>query len=493
MTKMTKFPILAATLTGIVLGSALLSSFAVPVPVGQPAAAGRTLYVNGASGDDSVSYGQNSAERPWKSIGRAAWGSPDRERRNGSEAARAGDTVLVASGTYEGPGTNTRNEIVYFTENSGEPGRPITFRADGTVRLALSGGRGPVIGAYRRNYITWDGFTLHEASAPSAPDTGSVTVWECDGCVLQNLDINGNGNDNNRQDNHTGIRIESSRNVLVRNNRIHNVYTGSNVNNGAGIMVYASGGVTFEHNEIFNCGSGIFIKGGPPTHVDFFTVRYNLIHDIGENRGAPMGGGIILHAGAPNRPDAPARVYQNVVKNVAEAGIKIWMLDGRDPLNNPMNARIFNNTIDTAYYGLFVQGEILSGAGHVFHNNILVNIQDGGIVLEGSSAALEKSRFDSEHNLFFRTGDLVAEGRKDSLSGWRRRYGQDGADPESRRGDPKFVDAEGGNYRLQPGSPARGLGVDGLDLDGDGSTANRIQAGAYITGEETIGRRPPTP
>mgnify|MGYP003341173535 CR=1 FL=1 len=279
-----------------VLEAVLAGAIAIAVVVLPPErpllaqGSGRTLYVNGATGNDATPYAQNSAQRPWKTIGRAAWGSPDRERRNGAEAARAGDTVLVAAGTYAaGPGTNSRNEILYYTENSGEAGRPITFRADGVVKLALSSGRGTIIGAYRRNHITWDGFTINEAEAPSVPDTGPVTIWECDGCVLQNLDIDGNGSDNGRQDNHTGIRIEASKNVTMRNNRIHNVYTGHNPNNGACIQVYASGGITFEHNEIFKCGSGIFLKGGPPLHIDYFTVRYNLIYDIGEDRGDQQG------------------------------------------------------------------------------------------------------------------------------------------------------------------------------------------------------------
>lgn len=452
---------------------------------------GRALYVNAATGNDATTYAENSAVRPWKSIGRAAWGSPDRNNRNGAEAAHAGDTVLVAAGTYAAPGTDSRNEVVYFTENSGELGRPITFKAEGVVRLVLSRGKGAVIGAYRRNYITWDGFSIDETDAPSVPDTGPVAVWDCDGCVVENLDISGNGDDNGRQDNHTGIRIESSRNVSVRNNRVREVYTGANVNNGACIMVYASGGLTIEHNDLSKCGSGVFLKGGPPRYVDFLTVRYNLIYDIGQDRGAPIGSGIILHAGAPTRAEAPTRVYQNVVRNAAEAGIKIWMLDGRDPLNNPMNGLIVNNTIVSASYGLFVKGDSLPNAGHVFYNNIVANTHDAAMAFEGSRVGLEPARFNSEHNLFYRTGDINADGGPHGLSGWRRRFGQDGAEPASRSGDPKFVNAGAGDLRLQTGSAARDLGIDSLDLDGDGNRENRITAGAYITGEEIIGRRRP--
>ena len=458
---------------------------------GIPAAASaKTLYVNGANGSDATTYADNSAARPWKTIGRAAWGSPDRNRRNGAEAARAGDTVVVASGTYATPGTNSRNENAYYTENSGEPGRPITFKADGPVVLTLSSGRGTLIGAYRRNYITWDGFTIHEKDAPSHPDTGPVTIWFCTGCVLQNLDIDGNGDDNGRQDNHTGIRIEQSRDILIRNNRIRNVYTAHNVNNGAAIQVYSSGGITFEHNEISDSGAGIFLKGGPPTNLDHFTIRYNLIYGIGETEGGEdHGNAIILHAGAPNRPEAPVRIYQNVIRDVKEAAVKIWMFDGRDPSNNPMNARIVNNTIDRCGNAVWVTHDLLPDAGHLFANNVVTNTRRMVMAYGGSRANLTKERFESRHNVFHRQPLFATIGNDEQGFGGWKRLGQDGGAQASIEADPRYVNAASGDYRLQPQSPARGVGIDVLDLNGNGSTTDVIPAGAFITGSEIIGRR----
>ncbi|OGS04433.1 MAG: hypothetical protein A3J70_00875 [Elusimicrobia bacterium RIFCSPHIGHO2_02_FULL_61_10] len=51
-----------------------------------------------------------------------------------------------------------------------------------------------------------------------------------------------------------------------------------------------------------------------------------------------------------------------------------------------------------------------------------------------------------------------------------------------------FVNPANRDFRLQSGSPARTLGVDVLDLDNDGSTTDVIPAGAYVTGNEIIGR-----
>ncbi|MFN0063648.1 MAG: hypothetical protein ACKVPX_14165, partial [Myxococcaceae bacterium] len=110
------------------------------------AAQAKTLYVNGATGNDAVTYAANDEANPWRSIGRASWGSTNREARDGTQAARAGDVVLIAAGVYSVVGTNTRSEISYYTENHGAPGSPVVFRAQGTVNLTLSSGTGPLIG-----------------------------------------------------------------------------------------------------------------------------------------------------------------------------------------------------------------------------------------------------------------------------------------------------------------------------------------------------------
>jgi len=61
-------------------------------------------------------------------------------------------------------------------------------------------------------------------------------------------------------------------------------------------------------------------------------------------------------------------------------------------------------------------------------------------------------------------------------------------DLDSIRGtDVLYVDEANGDFRLQAGSPAENLAVDILDLDGDGSTTDFVPAGAFVTGDETVG------
>src|SRR5215212_8547489 len=65
-----------------------------------------TKCVNVATGDDSTTYIQNNGTTScWQTIGRAAWGSSNRNSPIPGEAVAAGDTVLIAPGIYDFSGT----------------------------------------------------------------------------------------------------------------------------------------------------------------------------------------------------------------------------------------------------------------------------------------------------------------------------------------------------------------------------------------------------
>jgi hypothetical protein len=74
------------------------------------------------------------------------------------------------------------------------------------------------------------------------------------------------------------------------------------------------------------------------------------------------------------------------------------------------------------------------------------------------------------------------------LATWKATYGQDSSSPAAITNNPLFVSYATNNFKLQAGSPALILGIDILDLDRDGATNDTIPAGAYITGNEIIGR-----
>ena len=447
------------------------------------AADAKNLYVNAATGNDATTYANNGPSNPWRTIGRAAWGSTNREARVGTEAARAGDIVLVAAGTYTTPGTGDRSVPALYTHNEGSAGNPIIFRAEGTVRLTLSG-TGPTIGSFDRDYIVWDGFTIDEAQARSVSDTGPVVAWFCTGCQFLNLTIIGNGDDFGRGDNHAGIRLEQSDDILIRGNRIRNVYSATNRNNGAGIMTYSSHRLTIEHNEISECGAGVFLKGGPYRAPSGSLIRYNYIHNVGTgnySQGTADGAAIALHAGATGTAAAPILVYQNILTNGAQAGVRIWGFDGVNPQNNPMHIKVVNNTIDGMPIGVYVDARPVPNATHLVANNVVTRATEVFAYNTQGHDPGDKTRVEFTRNLGTgQTWAIVPVENRRNLADWRSTTNQDLGSVQT---DPLYV--SGSDYHLTGGSPARSVGRAVFGIGGaDGAV---VPAGAYITGNESIG------
>lgn len=427
----------------------------------------KTLYVDATTGDDSVTYEDNSSNRPWKTIGRAAWGSANRGTPNPTQAAKAGDTVIVRSGTYSTTGTGIRYDPAYNPVNSGTSTAPIAFQAEGTVILTQTG-QGPLIGANGNNrptnYITWTGFTIYEINALATSDTGPVVLWSTTGSKIDSCTID--GWDNGRLgDNHNGIRIENTTNIILSNNKISNVLNfGRKHMNGAGIMAYYSTGALIENNEIHNCGSGVFIKGGDNSD---FTVRYNHVYNNGH--------GILIQY---TNPTGDHRIYQNLVCE-NDYGIHVRL--------RSHNVKVVNNTLVNNTSGICIANWQEPISNISIENNILS---------QGSSELISGGEFNFLDQLSIDRNNYHGSLRWSvrgtsytSLDAWRAALG---GCPGNRRdcnsivSDPLFVNGRAGDFRLQPASPARSLGRDILNLTGRGTSAT-IPAGAYIIGTEVIG------
>jgi hypothetical protein len=447
----------------------------------------KTLYVDAATGNDATTYANNGTGAKWATIGRAAWGSTDRAAPSTSQAAQAGDTVYITAGTYTTAGPNSRYDPAYNPANSGTADNPITFDAVGTVTLTLSSSVGPVIGAYQRDYIIWKGFTINEANAISASDTGPVVFWESHNSKILNSTITGRGNIN-RGDNYTGVRIEDSQNITVKNNTISN-FGPAEGHNSACIMTYTSGGLLIENNDISGCGSSVFLKAntyvGIPTgngHMATNIINKNYIHD------AP--GGINLHR--THQTTGQHRVTQNIFKNLTGVEGAVYLFVFGDAESDPNNSKVVNNTIINTPYPFGVGTQLTNPTGNIFWNNIIHTATGGAIRISWSNnnyASIAEAQHDFEHNVYYNvangiTGESVASV---SIANLKSVYSQDSANPATITDDPLFTNYAGGVYTLQGGSPALTLGIDILDLDGDSSTTDTVPAGAYITGSETIG------
>lgn len=436
------------------------------------------MNVNSLTGSDSNTYAQVAAgTHQWQTIGRAAWGSTSYSSPNASQAAQAGDTVLVAAGTYTTSGntSGTRWTVALNPANDGTSESPITFRGVGTVYIRMDGDAiGPMIGCDDRDYILWDNFYIDDYYGGSVSDTGPVVFHVATGCKLTNSTVVGHpGSYYNGQatftDNYNGVRLEFTTSITISNNTIRQFTEGNH--NQAGTMLYAAVDSIIEHNYYTTCRSGVYVKGLVGSTSNSGTViRFNWFEGNGD--------GVIPYYYSTN-----THIYQNVFKE--NTGSSIYA----DPAgySQANGLVIANNTIvggsATADYGIFIKSNFDSGANSRFYNNIIYGAFTYDIIMD---TGVTLNYQDYEHNVYYGFNSFGLLGSTGiTFSNWTTTYAQDNSSPAGINQDPLFVDTT--YYKLQAGSPALTLGVDILDLDGDGQTNDTVPAGAYITGSETIG------
>jgi hypothetical protein len=444
------------------------------------AAEAKDLYVS-PTGDDAVTYAANSATRPWRTIGRAAWGSSNRSSPNEAEAARAGDVVHIAAGTYTTVGNLSgggggRWDVAYNPANHGTATAPIRFQCeDGPCVLTYSSGAGPMIGANIRNHIQWSGFTISEATAPSRSDTGPVIFMMADGGLIENSILVGNPNWPARGgDNYTGIRLEDTANIRIAHNTIRDFGGQLGDRNHAGIETYRSYPVIIEHNLIEHCSTGIYMKA-----VHTSTLAVDRV-DIRLNRFVNNRWGVNAHR-MPMTETKPMLIYQNVFERNREAGV--WLTAFDNGATDPKWIRVFNNTFVDNVAALFNYNDHIwqPNSGHLYVNNIIVG-GEASIRMDTtdvrSNATRDRQTYD--RNLYFGAAAFGNMGESaQSFRSWQRL----GQDANSLTADPRFVGR--GDYRLAADSPARTMGRAVYGIGGADDAV--IPAGAYITGDEQIG------
>lgn len=434
-----------------------------------------TLWVNASTGDDSRSKATVAASGgslPWATIGRAAWGSTSRSSPNASEAAAAGDVVLVSGGTYavaavgatQTDGT-ARFEIAYGPANSGTAGNLITFYCTSTVTLTVSSGFGPIIGAHSKNYIRWQGpFSVTHSGVP---DTGPAVLADSIGSEFIGLTINAAG-DPAWGDNHPAVRLEGATSCTVRNCTISNaLITGINGNNGAGIQFYQSASCTIENNTISGCGSGIFVKGPDTVRTTGTIIRNNVVD--GCTNGIILGGA------------SGCLVYRNLITDCSEGGILLWQLNSPGGGNTawPVSCDVFNNTIARCFTGLYFKTSTDSSA-LVWTNNIVYSCTNAWLSDVVSTPVGVFSTSDRNDCNVSGSFSALTSGR--TLAQHQTDFS---LELNTITTDPSFVNAAADNFHLNGGSPALTLGrvVNSIG----GTNGDTIPAGCYITGSETIG------
>ncbi|MCL5105427.1 MAG: right-handed parallel beta-helix repeat-containing protein, partial [Armatimonadetes bacterium] len=158
-------------------------------------------------------------------------------------------------------------------------------------------------------------------------------------------------------------------------------------------------------------------------------------------------------------------VTRNVIYKFNDAGNAAWGPVGCGlETDGSVNLKVFNNTIDNCYLGVFYRpaGSITT------KNNIVSNCTGWGFVNPWSTDA---SKFSNGYNLIF--NNVVDYGNFPAGNN-----GPMGGDVSGQ--DPLFVNSAAGDYSLQNASPALNAGVDvGLPFIGPGPDMGALES-SYI-------------
>lgn len=266
--------------------------------------------------------------------------------------------------------------------------------------------------------------------------------------------------------------VEATSGNVVANNRISDI--GRVYPAAVGVWVGQSGGNTIAHNEISETSyTGISVGwtwGYGPTAARDNVIEFNHIHDIG--RGLLSDMGCIYTLGVQPGTLERNNLCHDVIRY--ERGYGGWGIYTDEGSSNIL---IENNLVYRVQDGGFHQHY---GRDNVVRNNIFAlggtaeirrtreephtsftferNIVywKNGPLLDGKWGD-GHYRFDS--NLYFRAGEQPVRFADWSFEDWRKR----GEDVHSLIADPVFRNAEGGDFSLQPDSPASKVGFQPFD------------------------------
>ena len=432
------------------------------------------LVVNSQTGSDANTRAQVISGSKWATLMRAVNGSATRSSPNTSEAAQAGDTVLVEYGTngiYDASAADgTRNVPAFIVRNDGSSGSWIVIKGDTTggqtITLRSTNGTGPVAGFYTNNYVEWNSFYIDESYVNSEPDTGPFVIWDSDSTRTFNIEIL--GDDKDFGDNHNGIRIEASDRFHIKNCKIRKVYQDVTDwhHNSSGIMLYANQQGTIENCEFDSCGSGIYIKGESVAQQDSNIIRFNLFTNNAK----------AVRLGHSNGTSV-SKMYSNIIQTRNTAGSI-----GIDISEGTTNWWITNNTIYNASNygnGIYWSGNHRGGGGAA------PGPDDGSDHAFNAGNASGVSSMTFDYNCYYSNGAnpwAVNSTAYSTLSAWQAVVTGDDNSITTQANFTSFPTdltiTSGVGYQA---------GIDILDLDGDASTVDAINMGAYATGSETIG------
>lgn len=371
-----------------------------------------TIYYVSSAGNDS-NNGTSTAS-PWKTISKV-----------NSFAFVPGDNILFKCG-------DTWLAERLLIRRSGAAGQEILFKNYGTGSL-------PVI----------------DGSGISGYSGGLVDINHCDYVILSGLSvINSTKN---------AIYVVSSSYVLVEGN-----YTYSSANSGVGI--WNSDHIGVAKNKIEKANMTGSEENLSIANSSFVEVYENELYNGGPGTG---GEGLNIKDGSHD-----VNVYKNSVHNNPKLayGLDAWQ-------NNTYNVNYYDNVAYSCKWGIIISSEQGGPVNNVrVYNNIAYNITEAAFAIPwwGGTKDGQKTNVSFEHNTAYKsrygfwnqsplnTNVAVRNNIFNQcttpiqlVSGSESQFT---IDHNFTTGDPKFVDPNAGNFKLQVDSPCIGVASDGKDL-----------------------------
>jgi len=419
---------------------------------------------------------------PWKTIVKAA------------KTLQAGDTVFVKEGTYY----NQRQKGEYSEcglpdsgvcgikpQNSGTAQSPIVYSAYPGHKVIIDQGgedqqyikslgksyNGFYI--FNKSYITISGFEIRNTWGSGIQTSDGSSYITVEKSIIH---------DANAGDNIGAISFDSCSHCIARGNKLYNVFVNGDMSNQNASAIGSNYDMEYaliENNEMFNAANGVFHKRSSGNKGAI--IRKNLMHDLKLYCIRYSVGGV----GDPAHLNQ--EVYQNICYNTP-TGIFASTYETATPSTGMV---VYNNVFHTSDSGIVIGGyKDVQIWNNIFFENGNTG-EKAAIITIGDPN--QNSISYSDFNCFYPYANFTlnlyhsSEQRYNTLSSWQKGTG---FDLNSLNINPLFNNPSQPDYHLQNNSPCRNSGIDRQDYDGDGNTTERINMGAYITGNETIGLIP---